>query len=327
MSALIGTFNYKEITMSNDSFSKKVMSLSPYIELIIRNIYWRFISHLPKRTIGSSSSINIKFDFKDIISKLKELGVSQGDLLLVHSSYSSLSNSGLKATEIINCLIELLGDEGTLAMPAMPKFKNDQKKEKYLSELDSSKEFLYDVKKSRIKTGLLPAYLHRKKGSIRSLHPINTMVAYGPLASKLMANNISGISPLPCGNNSSWNKCVENNATIIGLGVDLIHSLTMIHVVEDTLDVNWPIKNWYREKKFKIVDGDEQFRLTLRERRPKWGALHFAERTLCKDLINMGILKSHIVSGVQVELINSKELINYLRNRCSTGYPYFGFYE
>ena len=149
------------------------------------------------------------------------------------------------------------------------------------------------------------------------------MVAEGPLASQIMKDNLKGNSPLPCGVNSSWNNCVEHNGIIIGLGTDLTHSLTMIHVAEDVLDENWPVQNWYREKHFKIVDGEIEINKTLRERKPHWGALHYGERTLCKDLISLGIMKSTIIDGVIVEILNSKELISFLNSKNKKGYPYF----
>ena len=221
-------------------------------------------------------------------------------------------------------LLDLVGKTGTLAMPAAPKFRNSVNNVDYLNGIVSSNTvYEYDVRKTPIKTGFLPAMLNRRKGAIRSLHPINSMVALGPHAEKIMDGNLNGESPLACGINSSWNKCVKEDAVIIGLGTDLTHSLTMIHVAEDVLDGKWPVKNWYLEKKYLIKDGNFQKIRTLRERAPKWGALHFAERTLCRDLIKSGLLKCNVIDGVTVEVIKSRELIKFLNNKNFTGYPYF----
>ncbi|QFT08594.1 AAC(3) family N-acetyltransferase [Vibrio sp. THAF190c] len=312
--------------MANDSLVRKIFSFSPYVELIGRYLYWKNVDILESRAKKSSKQAvsDNPVDFDKIISCLKDNGVGEGDLLLVHSAYSPLKNSGLSPREVNNELCSLIGDSGTIAMPAMPKFKNEETKIDYLSSIVPDETYEYDVRRTPIKTGLLPAYLHRNKKSVRSRHPINTMVAMGPLAHYLMEDNLSGDSPLPCGYSSSWSKCVENDAIIISIGTDLTHSLTAIHVVEDRMDTDWPIRNWYRTKKFVVTDGEFTKEVTLRERRPKWGALHFAERTLCKDLLNEGLLSSTKIDGVLVEVIRAKALIQFLESRNRTGYPYYG---
>jgi len=97
----------------------------------------------------------------------------------------------------------------------------------------------------------------------------------------------------------------------------------MIHVSEDVLDQDWPVSDWYRERKFNIVDGDFRTAITVRERHPRWGAYKFGERTLCRDLMRQKILTSVDVDGVTVEVLKAAELIQYLNSRNSKGYPYF----
>ncbi|RCU43291.1 aminoglycoside N(3)-acetyltransferase [Corallincola holothuriorum] len=311
--------------MANDSLIKKMFSLSPHIEMIARRIYWKNVSWLSKRVKKSRASQNelTPVDFCKIKNFLLSNGVDEGGLLVVHSSYSPFKGRGKTANQIVDMLVEMVGDTGTVAMPAMPKFKNSVKVEDYLVKNRDNTVYEYDVQKSSIKTGVLPLLLHKRDKSIRSRHPINSMVAMGPLAEVLMRENLTGDSPLACGVNSSWNCCVEHDAVIVGLGTDLTHSLTMIHVAEDILDERWPIKHWYIEKTFVIKDRDFEEKRTLRERAPHWGALHFGERTLCSDLIKAGLLKTTIIDGITVEVIKSKDLIEFLNRNNANGYPYF----
>lgn len=314
--------------MANDNILRKLFSLSPHIEMLGRRVYW-FNIQFTKKWKKNKNVTPLKkeeidtFNFSNISKFIRFKGVSIGDLLVVHSAFGSIKRCGLPPSKIIDELLDIVGEEGTLAMPAMPKFKNTPDTTNYLKTDISDKIFEYNVQKSKIKTGLLPTYLHRRKGAIRSRHPINTMVAFGPLAEKLMETNLVDDFSLACGTNSSWKKCVDHNAYIVGIGVDLTHSLTMIHVAEDMNNKKWPIKNWYRKKKFRVIDNNYDKTFTLQERNPKWGALHFAERTLFKDLISNNILTSTIVNGVTVEIINSKKLIYFLNSKNSKGYPYF----
>jgi aminoglycoside 3-N-acetyltransferase len=311
--------------MANDSIIRKVFSISPHIEMISRRLYWSNVKWLSNR-VKKNKNCQLsayKIDFEKIADFLRTNGVINGKLLVVHSAYAPFKGRGRTPNQIIDMLFDIVGKTGTVAMPAMPKFNNSIDVIDYLSEDSDRNVYNYDVAKSSIKTGVLPLMLHKRQGSVRSRHPINTMVALGPLAKKIMQNNLEGESPLACGKNSSWYNCVEHDAVIIGLGTDLTHSLTMIHVAEDTLDEKWPIKDWYVEKSFTIKDGNFEDKRMLRERSPKWGALHFGERTLCKDLINKGILKSTNIDGITVETIRARELMYFLNSKNSNGYPYF----
>lgn len=319
------------VFMANNSILKKILGISPIIEVLFRVAYWKniklylYIKKLVSKKIGGKPIKNRqRISWNLIKNELIKLGVKEGDTLVIHSSFQPLKSTGLSPSEIVDDLLSIVGNDGTLAMPAMPLFRNDVPMEKYLDVDISEKIYVYKRHKTPIKTGALPMALAKKKGAIRSPHPINTMVAVGRLAYSLMEGNIEGVSPLPCGVNSSWKKCVDYNAWVIGLGVDLAHSLTMIHVAEDVKDDKWPIKNWYRNKHFKIIDNGFTLEKTLRERQPLWGALHFAERTLCKDLLASGLMSSHCIEGVIIEAVRSQDLLNLLNSKNVNGYPYFG---
>lgn len=316
--------------MANTGLVKRIFSLSPHVEMIARRLYWNNVRRLSgrvkkstKKKVDPLPEQSKRFDLVALERYLKSCGVGVGSLLVVHSAFAPLKGRVSGPEEIVDFLLGMVGDSGTLAMPAMPMFANSRPLEEYLSNEPDENVYVYNVQKSRIKTGVLPSALHKRKGSVRSRHPINTMVALGAQAERLMSGNLAGDSPLACGINSSWNHCVQQDALIVGVGTDLTHSLTMIHVVEDVKDAGWPVKNWYVEKKFLIKDGDFEEARVLRERAPQWGALHFGERTLCKDLLEAGLLKSAVIDGVLVEVLSSRKLIDFLNARNHSGYPYF----
>ena len=311
--------------MANTSLVKKTFAFSPHIEMLFRRIYWANVNVLSKRVkIKKASSQDTQsIDYSKIEEFLRDQGVNEGKLVVVHSAYAPFKGRGKTPNQLLDYLFNIIGSTGTLAMPAMPKFKNSANVEDYLQTNCTDAVFEYDVVNSPIKTGVLPMMLHKRQYSVRSRHPINSLVAEGPLAKTMMDKNLEGDSPLACGNNSSWKFCADNDAIIVGFGVDLTHSLTMIHVAEDVLDEDWPINNWYLNKTFIIKDHEFNKEVTLRERAPKWGALHFAERTLCKDLIKKGILQSKVIDGVTIEVLNAKRMLDFLHSKNATGYPYF----
>jgi len=301
---------------------EKIALISPYVEVELRKIYWknvgRFKKFRPKRTIAPKDDVS----WDQVVSYFKQNGIINGTLMVLHSSYEALQSSNLSPIEIISSLRSLLGNEGTLAMPVIRKYKNEPPIEHSLNIDLSNTISTYNPQVSKIVTGILPFYLTKEKGAIISRYPLNSMAAIGRLAVPMMADNIIEDDLPPCGRNSSWAFCVENDAIVVGLGIDLTHSLTILHVAEDLFMEEWPIKNWYRKRVFDIVDGDFYKRISVLERKPVWGCFYYAELNLRNSLRRNKILISKNVGGVAVDIVHAKKLIDFLRLRNSNGYPY-----
>ncbi len=294
----------------------RIFSISPYLELLIRNIYWnKYLHKYFKKSITIFQNTSIKeyksVNIDEIFDTLSNYNINKGSLLILHSSYEVLSKTGLSPKEIINKFVNYLGEDGTLAMNAARIIKKDT-----IENVE-----VYNLQHSRVWTGVLPAIMIKDPRSCISKFPINSMVAIGKLAFNMMKNNIKTDYLSSCGPHSSWNFCYENNADIIGIGIDLVHSLTMIHVAEE--NKNWPVNHWFINRKFKIIDNDDIIYLNIKDRNIKWGQKHFAERTLYKDLLNNNILRITNINGIEIQIINSKQLIEFLNKKNLKGYPYF----
>lgn len=162
----------------------------------------------------------------------------------------------------------------------------------------------------------------QRDDSFVSRFPLNPVVAVGKHAKKMIKKNLEGNEPTPHGPNSAWKYCLDNNAIIIGLGVDMPHFLTMTHVNEECSE-GWPIKNWYRKRKFVIIDKDFKIQKEVLERKPIWGTIYLAENKYRKDLIRNNILKIETVEGLKISRIESDQLIHYLHNHSHKGFPYY----
>lgn len=307
---------------------RKLLGSSPYFEVLVRNLYWRnpTLVRLMQNTLrrrSDTKSAEARISIKDLTDRLIALGVKEGDLLVVHSDYQSLKRTGESPSAIIEALRTCVGSSGTIAMPAIPLLKG-QPKAVDLFKSDVSELLLdYNVQSSPAWTGAIPNALIKYPGAIRSLHPLNTMAAVGAMAESMMVGNLEGHKPLSCGLHSPWYFCYQRNAKVVALGVDMAHSLTMIHVAEDMNEEVWSRRGWYRDRLFRVTNGEDRKVVTVRERHPKW-AMFFAERTLSRDLLREKILtQSESVPGVSVALLESKPLVDYLTARNRRGYPYY----
>lgn len=304
----------------------------PYLEVIARVLYWKsawmhsLLSALFKRkksvakkgTFSSSPGVSLELLEKE----LTDHGIGLGDILIVHSSMRSLVCTGSTPSQIIGMLIRVVGPTGTLVMPAIPKYDENVTGLDRINADLSDLVLLYDVQKTPPWTGILPHTLMKIPKSRRGKHPLNTVVAYGAHVDDIFCGELLENYSTPCGPNSAWAYCAGKNAKIIALGVDLAHSLTMIHVAEDSYENDWPIPGWYRYRKFIVRDNGFEEVVNVRERHPKW-AMFYAERKLDYDLSRNNISKKSYVGPIAVTSLESARLLEFLNKRKTSGYPFY----
>ena len=74
---------------------RSLFSRSALLEVVFRNIYWRF--NLRKLiNVKESNHENQFIDFDKVLNKLKNIGVTNGSILIIHSSFDSLKNCLIK---------------------------------------------------------------------------------------------------------------------------------------------------------------------------------------------------------------------------------------
>lgn len=315
--------------MGLSSIYNGIALISPRIEVKLRKLYWSNVQSLkslnPNKTPKSNGTAK-KVDFEKVLSWIKSQGIGDGDLLIVHSSYAMLECTGVQPEEIVEQLLRIVGPTGTLCMPVIRKFKGEPKDAEILTKDISDLVCTYDVDNTKITSGLLPYFLMRTPGSEISLFPFNPLCAVGPLAKEMMEYNLDGEFPSPHGKNSSWKFCLDHHAKVLFLGTDLDHHNTMTHVAEEAFgDWYWSDEEWYRVRKFNIVDreGNKQYK-EVYERKPKWGMLHYAEINVNHDLKKDGIVKTDKIDGVvPMGYEDAQTFVAYLRSKNKKGYPYF----
>lgn len=310
---------------------REIMAASPYLEVAIRNLYWRspvlpklaaWYAAKPRMVRGAAGHASPSTSIKKVVSAMREWGVQEGDLLLVHSGFRALRADGASPDDIVDELLGVVGPSGTLVLPAIPNWPEaPQLYERMVVDV-ADLVLDYDPRGTPSWTGAVPNAMVRRSEAIRSPHPLNSVVAIGPLAKQMMEGNLAGDRPFACGPTSAWNFLYENHCKVVAMGADLAHSLTMIHLAEDLLGEDWPVSGWYRDRRFRVkVDGQWEPHV-VRERHPKW-AMFYGERTLSRDLLRKGLAHRCKTEGVNVEMISGRELINYLNTRNHDCYPYF----
>ncbi len=238
---------------------------------------------------------------QQLIFDFREIGVQQGDNIIVHSSLSKIGFVEEGAKTFVDALLEVIGEEGTLLCPC---FAHNTFSKYYL---DSNPVF--DVNNSPSKAGAITEYVRRLKGTKRSLHPIDSACAYGPLADYFTNSHFGQLTPY--NKQSPYYKLTEKKGKILNVGVSLNTSCTNLHTLEDAVDFMFPI---YHSKIYEVKMIDEAG--NTKTMKTKVHDPVFSEKRRPDELVPLfereGILKHGIIGETSATLIDAKGLLDVM---------------
>ena len=192
--------------------------MKKYIRLLIRKIlgtreFETINDSLTRKKYNVMKLVNRKsFTTNDLENELKRLGLSKGDIVILHSSWRALIGYNGTPKELIDCILSIIGKDGTLLMPA---FTNNKEVFNYSDSTSA---------------GYLSEFFRTNYNVSRSLNNVFSMCAYGKMADKLTKSHIQ--SDYYFDSNSPYYKSMVNEAKIllIGLGKKP-HKISLFHCI------------------------------------------------------------------------------------------------
>lgn len=170
----------------------------------------------------------------ELTKKLQELGLASGQTVMVHSSLSAFGYVLGGAQTIVRTLLDILGEQGTLVMPAFsPQISdpagwqnvnlNDDDLAKARSEVP-----LFDQRITPTTMGHIPEVFRNWPGTKRSAHPQVSICAKGLHADKIIhPHNLEWGE----GRRSPFERLYELEAFVLILGVGF-NRITLLHYAE-----------------------------------------------------------------------------------------------
>lgn len=155
-----------------------------------------------------------------VLKDVRKLGVMEGDLLIVHSSFRSLGLVHVSPVDVVRTLIEAVGPDGTLMMPTFTYC---------YSGIDDIQPYDPDKTPSS-NVGVIAETLRAYPGALRSASPTYSVAAIGKHA-RVLTDNKENIGGLGAG--SSYEEAYKLDAKILLLGVGNNRN-SMIHYAEYT---------------------------------------------------------------------------------------------
>ena len=181
-------------------------------------------------------------DYKLIKQDLENAGIKKGDSLLVHSSFKSLGFVVGGIETLVNAILSVLGDMGTLIVPAFT----------YSSVTAKNPVFDYDNSPSCV--GAVAEYIRNMPQSVRSINPTHSCSVFGAKSDYYIKDHEKDITPV--GKNSPIYKLQNEGGKILFLGCTL-HSNSSLHGVEEHFPVPYVFDK--APKTYTVVTKDKTY--------------------------------------------------------------------
>lgn len=160
---------------------------------------------------------------RDLVNAFASVGLQEGDIVYLSTQLyglgplESVSTRGEYLEAVYGALRSVIGDRGTLVVPTF-------------SQQVGRFGLSFILEETTSLTGIFGEYVRLHPSSVRSLHPVFSVTAIGPLAHDIC----SDISPVAFGTDSSFDRMVRANAKAVCLGFDYYsgHIVSLMHHVE-----------------------------------------------------------------------------------------------
>ena len=149
------------------------------------------------------------YNIIDIYKALKKIGISKNDTVYICPEIYKLGklNDAKDTTEYIakffKVIYDIIGPGGTIVINT------------YTFQVLREKK-IFNYEKTVSSSGVFSEYIRKKKGSLRSVHPVFSVSAIGKNKKYICSNN----SPSNYGEGSPYQKFLDLNGKVLNLGMD-----------------------------------------------------------------------------------------------------------
>lgn len=180
--------------------------------------------NLRRRLRRKYISLRHKIDVKALNDAFDNVGLEAGMVVCAHSSLSQLGFIEGGPASIIDTLQTRLTTSGCLMMPSFPTAGA-------MADYISSGQ-VFDVRSSRSRVGALTEIFRKRPDVARSLHPTNSVAAWGQPKAYYLADHEKSITPY--GRHTPFGRLAESDNTFILIMETHIHSY--LHHLQERVD-------------------------------------------------------------------------------------------
>ena len=227
--------------------------------------------------------------FDELILNFQKLGLANGDVLLVHSSYKSFGGVEGGPQTVIDALRSILTEEGTLIVPT------------FNYDFCDGKPF--DVQKTPSKMGIISELVRTNSISKRTFDPVFSFAILGKHRDYLAdLKNEHSFGP-----NSIFAKLRELNAKIMIIGLTYNQSMTFFHHIEEIQGCDY---RYFKEFKGIITNYDDvkqDGKIILFVRDIERGVQNAVDK-MGSIMELEGIVKNTIIGESEIKIMNVNDV-------------------
>ena len=222
-----------------------------------------------------------------IIDSFKKVGLCSDDVVMMHSSYKSIAPVEGGPKTVLEAIMEVIGDNGTLIMPTF--------------NFDFCLGEPYDKINTPSHMGILTEMVRLDPRSYKVHHPIYSFAVIGKLAQPL--GEISSLSSF--GSDSLLAAFHKLDGKILAIGVPYQKSFTFIHYVEQTVGCNY---RFIKEFNGKIINEDgtvDDITCDMNVRKIDMGVDTYIE-PMGERVEKLGVVKVEKIGNTFVKMASAK---------------------
>jgi amino acid adenylation domain-containing protein len=245
--------------------------------------------------------------------KLRKIGLTEGDSVYMHSAFNAFNGFLGGPQQIINCILNVIGESGNLLMVSMAYTGTT---DDYLKAVKT-----FDVIKTESSMGIITEIFRRRKDVVRSLNPAHPILAFGPDAKWIISDHDK--TKYSCGKGSPFEKILELNAKAFFFDVSF-RAMTFFHYLEDRFNDTSPVQLYDDEPlESRVIDsnGNEMrvktyvFSKEARENR----SVQLIER----GLKNRNLMKTDSIGNTKLTLVNLKNVVGVAQQLVNAGMHFY----
>jgi aminoglycoside 3-N-acetyltransferase len=230
--------------------------------------------------------------FEKLLEGFRDLGVQEGDTLLVHSSYKSFGEVEGGPQTVIQALEAALGPQGTLIMPTF--------------NFDFNKGVPWDVRTTASKMGVLTEVVRKDSRARRVFHPFYSFAILGRHADMLGRLRYKSSYE----RNSVFGKLRDLDGKIMVIGLSYNDSMTFFHHIEQMEGVDY---RFLKQFTGEVTDENgntytDTFEMLVRD-------IDRGVRTMVdpmgKLMEEAGVIKSAKIGEADVKLMRANEVYEF----------------
>lgn len=174
-----------------------------------------------------------RFNVKNLTDIMEEMGMTRGSVIFIHSSWDEFYNFNGNEVQLIEKILDIIGPDGTLAMPAYPLLRKNK---------------IFNLRHSVTRAGILQEAFRKYNNVKRSINVQHSVCAIGKNAEYLLFEHHLGET---CWDEKSpYYKLASLNALVFSLGLRKYYIGTMVHCVESVLRMKVPyFRDFFNKEK------------------------------------------------------------------------------